>query len=67
MDRLPEGYYRTLDEAAEALGWSSERLAEAKARAAVPRPSRITERDRVRAQVASDALRRTAEALNATP
>jgi hypothetical protein len=67
VDKLPKGFYRTLDEAAEALGWSSERLAEAKARAAVPRPSRIIERDRVRAQVASDALRRTAEALDALP
>jgi len=64
VDRLPEGFYRTLDEAAAALDWPPDRLAKARAHAAVPRPSKITDRDQIRAQIASDATRRTAEALN---
>lgn len=65
MDRLPGGVFASLDEAAEALGWSKVELEEAKARASEPRPERITDRDRKRARVLSEQVRRTREALDA--
>jgi hypothetical protein len=65
MDRLPDGVFASLDEVAEALGWSEVQLEEAKARASEPRPERITARDRERARVLSEQLRRTREALDA--
>jgi hypothetical protein len=49
----------TLEQIAERLGWSPERLAEAQHRAAEARPSRITERDRARAQAMSTSMART--------
>lgn len=63
MRRLPDNVFASLEEAAEALGWTEERLALATTKAASPRPERITERDRERARVLADQLRQTREAL----
>jgi hypothetical protein len=55
----------TLDQIAERLGWSPQRLAEARSRAAEPRPSNTSDRDRVRAEALSESLSQTRRALDA--
>ena len=55
----------SLEELAERLGWSPERLAEARARAAEERRSNISEQDRARAKALSESLDRTRQALDA--
>lgn len=54
----------TLEQIAKRLGWSPQRLAEAQASLAEPRPSNITDRDRARAWALSESLRKTREALD---
>ena len=54
----------TLEQIAERLGWSDERLAEARARAAETRPSNVSESDRARAEALSDSVNRTGQALD---
>lgn len=56
--------FKTLEEVAEELGWSPERLQEARDRCAEPRPLNITDRDRARAQALSKALEYTEKALD---
>lgn len=57
-------YVETLEQIAERLGWTAERLAEARARELEPSPLNITERDRARAQVLSNAIKRTRRELD---
>ncbi len=54
----------SLEEIAKRLGWSTERLQQARDRAAEPRPSNVTDRDRTRARALSKALEETASALD---
>ena len=54
----------TLEQIAERLGWSDERLAEARARAAETRPSNVSDGDRARADALSDSVNRTRQALD---
>ena len=54
----------TLEQIAERLGWSDERLAEARARAAETRPSNVSDSDRGRADALSDSVNRTRQALD---
>jgi hypothetical protein len=54
----------TLEQIAERLGWSDERLAEARARAAETRPSNVSESDRARAEALSDSVNQTRQALD---
>jgi hypothetical protein len=56
----------TLEQIAERLGWSDERLAEARARAAETRPSNVSDSDsdRARADALSDSVNRTRQALD---
>jgi len=54
----------TLERIAERLGWSDERLAEARARAAETRPSNVSDSDRARAEALSDSVSRTRRALD---
>ena len=54
----------TLEQIAERLGWSDERLAEARARAVETRPSNVSESDRARAEALSDSVNRTRQALD---
>jgi len=54
----------TLEQIAERLGWSDERLAEARARAAETRPSNVSDSDRARAEALSDSVSRTRRALD---
>lgn len=56
----------SLEQLAERLGWSPERLAEARARAAEERRSNISDQDQARAEALSESLDRTREALDAT-
>lgn len=55
----------TLEQIAERLGWSPQRLTEAGARLAEPRPSGISNRDRTRAQAISESLRETRRDVDA--
>jgi len=54
----------SLEQIAERLGWSDERLAEARARAAETRPSNVSDSDRARAEALSDSVSRTRRALD---
>jgi hypothetical protein len=54
----------TLEQIAERLGWSDERLAESRARAAETRPSNVSDSDRARADALSDSVNRTRQALD---
>jgi hypothetical protein len=54
----------TLEQIAERLGWSEERLAEARARAAETRPSNVSDGDRARADALSESVHRTRQALD---
>lgn len=54
----------TLEQIAERLGWSDERLAEARARAAETRPSNVSDSDSARADALSDSVNRTRQALD---
>ncbi len=54
----------TLEQIAARLGWSAERLAEARARAAEVRPSNLTDRDRARAIALAESVNRTSQALD---
>ena len=54
----------TLEQIAERLGWSAERLAEARASFAEPRPSNISDRDRARAKALSESVSQTRQALD---
>ncbi len=54
----------TLEQIAERLGWSAERLAEARARTAESRPSNISDSDRARAGALSESVDRTRQALD---
>jgi hypothetical protein len=54
----------TLEQIAERLGWSDERLAEARVRAAETRPSNVSDSDRARADALSDSVNRTRQALD---
>ena len=54
----------TLEQIAERLGWSPERLADARARVAEPRPSNISDRDRARAEALSESVNQIGQALN---
>jgi hypothetical protein len=54
----------TLEQIAERLGWSDERLAEARARAAETRPSNVSDGDRARAEALSGSVNRTRQALD---
>lgn len=54
----------SLEQIAERLGWSAERLQQARDRAAKPRPSNVTDRDSARAEALSEALKQTASALD---
>lgn len=54
----------TLEQIAERLGWSDERLAEARARAAETRPSNVSDSDHARADALSDSVNRTRQALD---
>jgi hypothetical protein len=55
----------TLEQVAERLGWSPERLAAAQARVAEPRPSNVSDRDRARAEALSESVNRTRQAVDA--
>ena len=55
----------SLEQLAERLGWTPERLAEARARGAEERESNISEQDRARAEALSESLERTRQALDA--
>ncbi|MCP3987620.1 MAG: hypothetical protein GY724_00980 [Actinomycetia bacterium] len=55
----------SLEQLAERLGWSPERLAEARVRAAEERRSNVSEQDRARAEALSESLDRTRQALEA--
>ena len=54
----------TLEQIAERLGWSAERLADARARAAETRPSNVSDSDRACADALSDSVNRTRQALD---
>ena len=54
----------TLEQIAERLGWSPERLAEARSAAETSRPSNISARDRARAESMSESVARTRRALH---
>jgi hypothetical protein len=54
----------TLEQIAERLGWSPERLAEARAREASPSPTNISDGDHARAETLSESLDRTRRALD---
>ena len=54
----------TLEQFAERLGWSAERLADARARAAESHPSNIGDSDRARAEALSESVDRTRQALD---
>ena len=54
----------TLEQIAERLGWSPQRLAEAKARAAQPQALNISDRDVARAEALSESVNRTSQALD---
>lgn len=54
----------TLEQIAERLGWSPERLAAAQANAAEPRPSNISDRDRARAEALSESVKLARQALD---
>ena len=54
----------TLEQIAERMGWSPERLADAQARAAESRPSNVSDRDVARAGVLSDLINQTRQALH---
>ena len=54
----------TLEQIAERLGWSDERLAEARARADETRPSNVSDSDCARADALSDSINRTRQALD---
>jgi hypothetical protein len=54
----------TLEQIAERLGWSPERLAEARVRAEKSRAPNISERDKARAQKLSESIDRTRRALD---
>jgi hypothetical protein len=54
----------TSEQIAERLGWSDERLAEARATAAETRPSNVSDSDRARADALSDSINRTRQALD---
>ncbi|MCP3935431.1 MAG: hypothetical protein GY708_08680 [Actinomycetia bacterium] len=54
----------SLEQIAERLGWSPERLQQARDCAAEPRPMNVTDRDHARAQALSNALKHTASALD---
>ena len=56
--------FETLEQIAERLGWSDERLAEARARAAETRPSIVSDSDRARAVALSDSVNQTRQALD---
>ena len=53
----------TVKQIAARLGWSSERLAEARARAAEVRPSNLTDRNHARAVALAESVGRTGQAL----
>jgi len=55
----------TLEQIAERLGWTPQRLAEARNRAAESRPTNISDRDRARAEALSGSVSRTRQALDA--
>jgi hypothetical protein len=54
----------TLEQIAERLGWSPERLAEARSCLGEPRPSNVSDRDRARAKALSDSINQTCQALD---
>ena len=54
----------TLEQIAERLGWTPERLAEARAREASPSPPHISDGDHARAKTLSESLDRTRRALD---
>jgi hypothetical protein len=54
----------TLEQIAERLGWSAERLADARTRAAESLPSNVSDSDRARADALSDSVNRTRQALD---
>jgi len=56
----------TLEQIAERLGWSAERLADARTRAAESRPSNVSDSDseRARADALSDSVNRIRRALD---
>ncbi len=54
----------TLEQIAERLGWSAERLTAAHARAGEFRPSNIGDSDRARAGALSESIGRTRQALD---
>jgi hypothetical protein len=54
----------TLEQIAERLGWSEERLADAQARAAESRTSNVSDSDRARSDALSDSVNRTRQALD---
>lgn len=54
----------TLEEIAERLGWSPERLEEARTQLAEPRPSNISDRDLARAKALSESISKTRQALD---
>ena len=57
-------HIETLEQVAERLDWSQQRLDEARARGAAPRPSKVTARDRARAVALSDSVDQTRRALD---
>lgn len=54
----------TLEQIAERLGWTPERLAQARARELEPSPLNITDRDRARAEILSKSMKRTRRKLD---
>ena len=54
-----------LEQIAERLGWTPQRLAEARAREQEPLPLNITDRDRARAEALSEAHERAQRDLDA--
>lgn len=54
----------TLERMADRLGWGPDRLAEAGARLAEPRSSKITDRDRARANALSESVSETRRSLD---
>ncbi|MFN3214931.1 MAG: hypothetical protein ACE367_00370 [Acidimicrobiales bacterium] len=57
-------HVETLEQIAERLGWSPQRLAEARARSSEPRPSNISDEDRARAEALSSSVNATGRALD---
>lgn len=58
-------YTESLEQIALRLGWSEQRLAEARAREAEVRPSNISDRDRARAEALAESVRHTRMAIDA--